>query len=203
MIKMVVATRNRKKLKEIKEILNGLELKISSISDYPHPPRVIENGKTFKENAAKKAVALSRFTGILTLGEDSGLCVDSLKGKPGIYSSRYAGRDKSDAKNNKKLLTALAGLPLKKRSAHYICAVAMADKRGLISVVEGRCNGIIGFAPKGNKGFGYDPIFLIPKFKKTFAELGEGIKHKMSHRYHALRKARKIIDKYIEGHSTR
>jgi len=198
MAELVVATKNKKKLKEIAEILEGLDFKFSSLSDYSKAPRIVENGKTFKENAVKKAVKIARFTKKLTLGEDSGLCVYALKGAPGIYSSRFAGKDKSDAQNNAKLLKLLRGLPQRKRKAYYACAVAIADKDGLIGVVEGRCSGVIGLELKGKRGFGYDPLFVIPKYKKTFAQLGEKIKHKMSHRYHALEKAKKILEKYIE-----
>lgn len=196
-MKLVVATRNRKKLLEIKEILKGMDLTLLSLDGYKNSPKVIENGKTFKENAVKKAVKLARFTGELCLGEDSGLCVDILNDAPGIYSARFSGREKSDIKNNLKLLKLLKDLPLSKRKAHYVCAVALADKSGLVGVVEGRCNGLIAFGPKGTAGFGYDPVFYIPKFKKTFGQLGEKIKHKMSHRYHALKQAKLIIQKYI------
>ncbi len=199
-MELVVATKNKKKLGEIKDILKGQGLKIVSLADHPGAPRIIENGKTFKENAAKKAVKIARFTGELTLGEDSGLCVRALGGAPGIYSSRFAGKDKSDQKNNDKLLRLLVGLPVSKRKAYYACAVALADAKGLVGVVEGRCPGVIGFELKGNSGFGYDPLFVIPRHKKTFAQLGLKIKHRMSHRYHALKKAKKIIRKYIEKH---
>jgi XTP/dITP diphosphohydrolase len=199
-MKLIIATKNKKKLLELKAILKGINLKISSLSDYSKVPRIIENGRTFKENAAKKAIKIAGFTKTLVLGEDSGLCVNALNGAPGIYSSRFSGRHKSDIQNNLKLLKLLKGLPLSKRNAHYVCAVALADKDGLIGVVEGRCNGLIGFETKGIRGFGYDPLFLIPKYKKTFAQLGEKIKHKMSHRYYALKKARKIIKKYIVKH---
>jgi XTP/dITP diphosphohydrolase len=197
-VELVVATKNKKKLKEIKEILKGVALKLSSLADYPACPRIIENGKTFKENAIKKAVKIGGYTEKLTLGEDSGLCVEALDGEPGVYSSRFSGKGKSDLKNNLKLLKLLAGLPLKKRNADYVCAVAVADAQGLIGVVEGRCSGLIGFQQKGRSGFGYDPLFVIAKYKKTFAQLGSRIKHRMSHRYHALEKAKKIIEKYIE-----
>ena len=209
---LVVATENKKKLDEIKEILKGIDLEITSLINYPQAPRIIENGKTFKENAIKKSVKIARFTKKLTLGEDSGLCVDALEGRPGIYSSRFAGKDKSDLRNNLKLLKLLEGLPLNKRKAHYICAVALADKEGLVGVAEGKCNGLIGFKLQGHFGFGYDPLFIphlsefpkgllkgkgagfiIPKYQKTFAQLGPRIKHKMSHRYRALEKAKKII----------
>jgi len=198
MQQLVVATKNKKKLSEIKAILKGLDLKLLSLDTYKNVPLVVENGRTFQENAIKKAVKLARFTGQFCLGEDSGLCVDVLNGAPGIYSARFSGRDKSDIKNNLKLLRLLKDAPAAKRKARYVCAVALADKRGLIGVVEGDCFGLIAFEPKGSAGFGYDPLFYIPKHKKTFAQLGEKTKHKMSHRYHALKKAKRIIEKYIE-----
>lgn len=198
-MELVVATKNKKKLQEIKDILNGLNLKITSLADYTNVPRIIENGKTFRENAVKKAVKVARFTKKLTLGEDSGLCVDALTGKPGIYSSRFAGKDKSDRKNNLKLLKLLEGLAFNKRKAHYVCSAALADEGGLIGVVEGRCSGLIGFELKGTHGFGYDPLFVIPEYKKTFAQLGERIKHRMSHRYRALEKIKRLFLKYIES----
>ena len=197
-MELIVATRNKKKLEEIKEILKGLNLRIFSLADYPKAPRIIENGKTFRENAVKKAVRIAKFTGKLTMGEDSGLCVDALGGKPGVYSSRFAGKDKSDPKNNLKLVKLLEGLIPDKRKAHYFCAVALADKEGLVEVVEGKCSGIIGVTPKGNFGFGYDPLFIIPKYKKTFAQLGARIKHKMSHRFLALKKAKVILATYLK-----
>lgn len=199
-LSLVVATQNKKKLEEIKEILKKMDLKVISLADFSETPRIIENGKTFQENAVKKAVKVAQFTKQLTMGEDSGLCVDALGGKPGVYSARFSGKDKSDEKNNLKLLKVLEGLPLSKRKAHYSCAVALADKNGLIGVVEGRCRGLIGFEQKGKFGFGYDPLFVIPKYSKTFAQLGAVKKHKMSHRYHALKKAKKIIEKYIEDY---
>jgi len=176
-----------------REILKSLNLKIGSLAEYPKTPRIIENGRTFQDNAVKKALKIARFSGKLAMGEDSGLCVDALNGAPGVHSSRFSGKDKSDLKNNLKLLKALEGLPLHKRKAHYISAVALADKDGLLAVVEGRCDGAIGFKMQGHFGFGYDPLFIIPKYKKTFAQLGPRIKHKMSHRYRALKKVKLIF----------
>ncbi|MDD4939108.1 MAG: RdgB/HAM1 family non-canonical purine NTP pyrophosphatase [Candidatus Omnitrophica bacterium] len=202
---LVVATKNKKKLQEIKEILKGLDLKITSLVNYPKTPRIVENGKTFRENAIKKAVTIAKFTRKLSMGEDSGLCVDALGGKPGVYSARFSGkpagrtgRDKSDEKNNQKLLKMLKGLPLKKRKAHYHCAVALADKDGLVGVAEGTCGGLIGFEKRGNFGFGYDPLFLIPRYKKTFAELGPRVKHRMSHRFRALLETKKLLATYLK-----
>jgi XTP/dITP diphosphohydrolase len=196
-MKLVVATKNKKKLSEIKEILKKEKLTLLSLDAYKNSPKVIENGKTFKENAIKKALKLARFTGEFCLGEDSGLCVDALNGEPGIYSARFAGKDKSDKENNLKLLRLLKNVSGARRKARYVCAVALAHRNGLVGVVEGSCVGQIALETKGSAGFGYDPLFYIPKHKKTFAQLGEKIKHKMSHRYFALKKAKQIIEKYI------
>jgi XTP/dITP diphosphohydrolase len=196
MQELVVATKNKKKLEEIRVLLKGCGVKVLSLSDFTNAPRIIENGSTFKDNAIKKAAVIARFTGKFTLGEDSGLCVKALGGRPGVYSSRFAGKNKSDAQNNLKLLEELAGVPLRKRSAYYACAVALADSLGPVAVTEGKCAGLIGFAPQGHFGFGYDPLFIIPRYKKTFAQLGPSIKHTMSHRYRALVKAKKIILRY-------
>jgi XTP/dITP diphosphohydrolase len=195
-MELVIATKNKKKLEEIKEILRGLNFKITSLADYPHAPRIIENGKTFRENAVKKAVKIAAFTKRLTLGEDSGLEVEALGGLPSIRSSRFSGKDKDDLRNNLKLLKMLGDLPLKKRKARYLCSVAIADSHGLVAVAEGSCSGRIGFKMEGSFGFGYDPLFLIPKYKKTFAQLGPEIKHKMSHRFRALTKTKALLVTY-------
>jgi XTP/dITP diphosphohydrolase len=192
-MELLVATKNKKKLKEIKEIIWDLDLRVTSLANYSHLPRIIENGKSFKDNAVKKAVKIARVTGKLTLGEDSGLCVDALGGAPGIYSSRFSGKGKSDLKNNLKLLRLLKDLPLGERKARYVCSVALADKSGVIGVREGTCAGLIGFQMKGKSGFGYDPLFVIPKYKKTFAQLGSRIKYQMSHRYRALVKIKPLL----------
>lgn len=190
---LVVATKNKKKLREIRQLLDGAEIKLCALSDFHRAPNVKETGLTFKENAAKKATRIAKFTKKFTLGEDSGLEVKALAGAPGIYSSRFAGWPKDDKKNNKKLLRMLKGVPLYKRKATYKCAVALADKEGLIKVVEGSCSGVIGYEPKGRYGFGYDPLFIIPKYKKTFAQLGERVKHMMSHRAKAFKKIKKVL----------
>lgn len=194
---LLVATKNKKKLAEIKDILKGANLAISCLDSLPYKVRIVENGRSFKENAVKKAVVTARRSARLALGEDSGLCVRALGGAPGIYSARFSGKSKSDLKNNLKLLELLKGLKASRRKAYYACAVALADKKGLIGVVEGRCHGIIATELRGSSGFGYDPLFLIPERKKTFGQLGERIKHKMSHRYHALKKAKLLLQKYI------
>jgi len=197
-MKLIVATQNKKKLQEIKDILRGYSVEIFSLLDVTQTPRIIENGKTFQENAIKKAVIISRKVHGLVLGEDSGLCIDALDGRPGVYSARFAGSGKDDKKNNRKVLRLLRNLPLRKRAAGYVCAVALAERGRLVKVVQGECRGRIAFEPRGSRGFGYDPLFLIPRYNKTFAQLGEGVKHTMSHRFRALKKAVCVIEKYIE-----
>jgi XTP/dITP diphosphohydrolase len=196
-VELVVASRNQKKVEEIEQLLKEFNLKVTSLGDYSRAPYIIENGNTFKENAIKKAIKIACFTKELTLGEDSGLEVAALGGEPGIHSSRFSGRDKSDLKNNLKLLRLLGNLPLAKRKARYVCSVALADRDGLLGVVEGYCSGLIGFQMRGTLGFGYDPLFIIPGHKKTFAQLGLQIKHRMSHRFRALSKAKGIIRAYL------
>lgn len=197
-LELLVATRNKKKLEEIKELLSDLNIRVTSLADYEGMPEIIEDGKTFAQNAIKKAATIALFTGKLVLGEDSGLEVKVLGNKPGVYSARYAGPRATDKKNNLKLLKELKGLPLKKRRARYQCAVALADGRHLVGVVRGDCKGLIGFKSKGSFGFGYDPLFIIESYDKTFAQLGPQVKHKMSHRFKALQKARRLIGSYLK-----
>ncbi|MBI5143744.1 MAG: XTP/dITP diphosphatase [Candidatus Omnitrophica bacterium] len=197
MKEIVIATRNKKKLYELKAYLKGIKARIRSLKDLNGAPSVREDGDTFKKNAIKKALAVSKFTKGLVLADDSGLVVDALNGRPGVRSSRFAGPKKDDRDNNLKLLKCLEGIPLKKRKARFVCAVAIADKGKLINVTEEDCKGLVAFSIRGRYGFGYDPLFLIPKYKKTFGELGLRIKDKMSHRAKALKKAREFLKKYL------
>lgn len=194
---LLVATRNKKKLQEIREILADMDFKVTSLDDYRGLPEIVEDGVTFEQNAIKKAATIAQFTKKLVLGEDSGLEVRALGNEPGVYSARYAGADATDKKNNQKLLRVLKGVVPKKRGARYRCAAALADAHHLIGVVSGSCSGVIGLVPRGTMGFGYDPFFLIPRYGKTFAELGPAVKHKMSHRFKALLKAKKLLRKYL------
>ncbi|MFA5320810.1 MAG: RdgB/HAM1 family non-canonical purine NTP pyrophosphatase [Candidatus Omnitrophota bacterium] len=197
-VELLVATKNAKKLSEIGELLRGLPVKLTSLADYPLAPRIIENGATFAENAKKKALKIAAFSEKLTVGEDSGLCVDALDDAPGVRSARFSGSGKDDEANNRKLLRLLKDVKPSGRGAGYVCAVAIADKDGLLAVVEGTCRGRIALQPAGKSGFGYDPLFLIPRYAKTFAELGEKVKHTMSHRYRALKKAAPVLRRCIE-----
>jgi len=192
-LELIVATRNKGKVREIREALRGLRLRIYALSDFSDVPEIEEDGKSFAENALKKARFYSKAFGKLTLADDSGLEVDSLKGFPGIYSARYAGIGASTQENNQKLLSEMEGISRSKRGARFKCVMAMVSPDGREAIAEGACKGRIGFKEKGKKGFGYDPLFILPKYGKAMAELSLEEKNKISHRGKALRKLRKII----------
>jgi len=197
MKEIVIATRNQKKLLEIEEILKDINVRITSLKDYPEIPEIVEDGESFDENASKKAKQVATRVSHITIADDSGLEVDFLNGRPGVRSSRFAGDRATMDENITKLLRLLNGVPLEKRIATFRCSIAIADKDGLIKVVNGECPGIIGFECKGSAGFGYDPLFIIPEYGKTFAELGVNIKNKISHRAQALARAKEVIRQLI------
>ena len=191
MIDLLVATTNPGKFAEVKSFLAALPLRILSLQDTIDPPAVVEDGRTFEENALKKARTLADFSGLLTLADDSGLEVDALNGAPGIYSARYAGADADDERNNKKLLGALAEVPTDQRTARFVCALALCAPHGQKRndwIARESCEGRIAFAPSGNHGFGYDPLFFFPPFGKTFGEIDRQTKATVSHRGKALKR---------------
>lgn len=191
---LILATRNRKKRQEIVDILGDLPLAFGDLADRPDVPEVEETGATFEENARLKAMQVAQATGAWSLGEDSGLCVPALKGRPGVYSARYAGQQGDDEANNAKLLAELAPLPDDRRDAYYVCTAALSDPAGqVVAVVEGRCYGVIIKERRGSGGFGYDPLFWIPEFHRTFGELSARVKHALSHRARALAKLRPTL----------
>lgn len=190
---LVVATTNRKKKRELTTLLKGLPVKVLTLDDFENVPAVKEDKKTFRENAVKKAVVGSRYTGKLTLAEDSGLEVKALGGLPGVRSARFAGPAKNDRANIKKLLNALEGVPFKKRKARFVCFAALAENGRLIKTVSGSVAGIISLEPKGAFGFGYDPVFYYPPLGKNFAELNPAVKNRLSHRYKALKKIKRTL----------
>jgi len=190
---MIVATKNRGKVREIRRALRGLSLKIYSLNDFSDVPEIEEDGESFTENALKKARFYSNYFGKLTIADDSGLEVDSLKGLPGIYSARYAGEGASDRENNQKLLREIEGIPISKRGARFKCVMAIVSHDGKEAVAEGSCRGRIGLREVGKKGFGYDPIFILPHGGKTMAQLTLEEKNRVSHRGKALKKLRKIL----------
>ena len=198
MIELLIATKNQGKLREIRDLLKDLPIKITSLADYPNAPEIIEDGKTFAQNALKKATTIALYTGQLTMGEDSGLEVKALNNRPGIFSARYSGSQTTDRKNNTKLLRELKTVPMKKRLARYRCCAALVDAKGIIEVVYGSCGGLIHTKSYGKNGFGYDPLFLLPAYNKTFGQLPPEIKAKISHRAKALKKLRKSLLKYLQ-----
>ena len=190
MLEILIATNNLGKVKEIKDILNSSEIKILTMKDFPDLPRVEEDGKNYQENAFKKAGKISEYTGKICLADDSGLEIDYLKGEPGIYSSRWGN---SDEERINKVLKLLKNVPINKRNAKFICSAVLVFPDGKRYMVKEECKGSITFKPKGTHGFGYDPIFLVPEYNKTFAELGDEIKNRISHRGKAMRKMAEII----------
>ena len=197
-MKLVLATRNQGKVREIGEMLkaqNGIEL--LSLRSYPDAPDVVEDGKTYEENAIKKASTLAEYTGHLTIADDSGLEVDALDGAPGVHSARYAGENASDQDRIVKLLEALQNVPDDRRSGRFICAVAIAEPLAQVQVVRGACEGRIIHTARGVSGFGYDPVFVPTGYDKTFAELGDEIKNQISHRAKTLIKARELLSEII------
>jgi len=191
MLEILFATNNEGKIKEISKMFSVTNIKILTMADFPQIPKINEDGKTFKENALKKACQISKYTGKICLADDSGLEINHLKGEPGIYSSRWG---KTDKERIDKVLALLENVPEDERNASFVCVLALVFPDGKKYVVQEECKGKISSDPRGKYGFGYDPIFLIPKYNKTFAELGEKIKNNISHRGKALKKMLKIIN---------
>jgi XTP/dITP diphosphohydrolase len=196
-VQLFLATRNKGKIREIEELLKGFEISLTSLRDYPDAPDVVENGEAYRDNALKKARFFTRWTGRLTLADDSGLEVDYLQGRPGVLSARYSGDGGDDRENNRKLLRELKGIPGERRGAVFRCVMALVAPWGDEEVVEGECRGQIGLEETGERGFGYDPLFIIPRYGKTVAELSLAEKNRVSHRGKALRKLKKILKRYV------
>lgn len=186
--RIVIGTTNAGKGRELAELLAPHGFVVQTLKDFGPPIEVVEDGDTFAANARKKAQEHALHLKAWVLADDSGLEVDALQGRPGVYSARYAGPDATDEANNRKLITELARLPLEKRAAGYWCHVAVSDPRGGIRCESsGRCRGRIVFEPRGDNGFGYDPLFEVVEFHKTFGELGPAVKAALSHRARAMR----------------
>ncbi len=194
-MKLVIASGNQKKVEELNSLLRDLAIQVIPLSQYPEAPEIVEDGATFAENAAKKAVGIALFTGHHAVADDSGLCVDALGGRPGIYSARYAGRGASGKDLCKKLLREMRLIKGSKRTAHFQCCIAMADPKGAVEIVaEGRCDGTITRRMRGSAGFGYDPVFLYPPSGKTFAQMSPEEKHSHSHRGAAMRNFKQKLE---------
>lgn len=197
--KLLIATGNAKKLGEFQTLFKDFPVEIVCLSGFPKIKEVEETGKTFEENAALKALGYAAQTGMLTLGEDSGLCCDALEGAPGVYSARFAGENKSDVENNKKLLRLLEGIPVNCRGAHYKSVIALAEPGKLIGTVDGEVHGVIHHSLVGTGGFGYDPLFFYHPYQKTFGEVTAEMKHRVSHRSKAFEKVKFLLKNYLSA----
>ncbi len=185
---LVLGTNNRKKAAELLRLLEPVRVRLATLADFPHSLQVVEDGTTFAENATKKASEQARHLGCWVLGEDSGLVVDALGGAPGVFSARFAGPNASDEDNYRLLLDRLRGVPPERRRARFVCSMVVADPTGRVRAQsEGICSGRIAFEPRGRHGFGYDPVFEILEYHRTFAELGPVVKSCLSHRGRAAR----------------
>lgn len=185
--RVVLGSRNRKKIGEIAELLTPLGIELVGVSEFPGVADVVEDGDSFAANAQKKARETALAVQHWTIAEDSGLCVDALKGAPGIYSARYAGEPGHDEANNAKLLKDLEQVPTEQRSAHYVCHAVLCDPSGNVRAwAEGRCHGRILREYHGDRGFGYDPLFLVREYHRTFGELDAAVKRHISHRAKAF-----------------
>ena len=195
---LVLGTHNQKKRLELEQLLAPLGLHLKTLADFEQAIEVEETGNTFAENAALKASQQARNLGMWVMGEDSGISVIALNNEPGVYSARYSDPGATDERNNEKVLAQLGDTPLEKRTAFYTCHMAISDPAGTIqATAEDYCYGRMRFEPSGDNGFGYDPLFEIPEYHKTFGELGPSIKRVLSHRSRAMRKIRSKIEQLM------
>lgn len=195
--KIIFATGNEGKMKEVRMILKDLGLPVLSMKEAGVQADIVEDGTTFEENAKIKAAAVQKLTGALVLADDSGLEIDYLNKEPGIYSARYMGEDTSYSVKNANLISRLAGVPDEQRTARFVCAIAAAFPDGEVLTTRGTIEGIIGYEERGENGFGYDPIFYLPEYKKSTAELSPEEKNALSHRGRALRQMEEELRKRI------
>lgn len=193
MKKLIFATGNQGKLKEIREIMADLDVEVLSMKEAGVQTEIEENGTTFEENAVIKARTVGKLTGELTLADDSGLEIDYLNKEPGVYSARYMGEDTSYHVKNASLVKRLEGVPMEQRTARFVCVIAAVFPDGRVETARGTIEGVIGYEERGENGFGYDPIFYVPELNCSTAELTPGQKNEISHRGKALRKMKEIL----------
>ena len=201
---LVMATRNAGKIRELEALLADSGVRLLSLADFPQLAEIPEEGASFAENAAAKALAVARLTGHPALADDSGLMVDALGGAPGVFSARYAmartaPRPPTDADNWGKLLDELQDVPQGERGARFVCELALAWPDGRLLRARGECAGVIAFAPQGDTGFGYDPVFWVPEYGATMAQLGPEIKNQISHRARALAVFKDLLPALKDG----
>ena len=203
MAKLLLATGNQAKLQELKSLLSDLPYELVTLPEVGISAEVDESGNSLEENARLKATIFAGRSQLLTLADDSGLEVDALGGQPGVFSARYAGEDASDSERIDYLLSRLKGVPWEKRSAHFRCVIAIATPEGQVEFASGTCRGIITLKPRGEHGFGYDPVFYLPELDKTMAELPQDIKNQLSHRGKAAGKAHRVLERLKEREDIR
>jgi len=201
MPKLLLASANQGKVKEYRFLLGNVGYQITTLAEQGISKVAIESGNSYEQNAQMKATTYANLSQLISLTDDSGLEVDVLNGEPGIHSARFAGRDATDTGRVTALLARLDGVPWERRTAHFTCVIAIATPKGELELCSGECHGIIAFEPKGNSGFGYDPIFYLPKMGKTMAELPLEIKNQISHRAQASQKARQVLKRFIDYNS--
>jgi XTP/dITP diphosphohydrolase len=195
-MKIVTATKNKGKISEILKKFHDLNItgiELLSLNEFPEMPEIIEDGSTFAENSLIKAKAVSEFTGHISMADDSGLSVDALNGRPGVHSARYGGPGLDDRARNSLLLDEMKDIPVEKRSARFVCAMTLYFPGSRTFSVTGECHGKINFAPSGTNGFGYDPVFFLPDYNKTMAEISIEEKNKISHRGKAIESIAEIL----------
>jgi XTP/dITP diphosphohydrolase len=195
---MILGTRNHGKIAEFRSLFKGMYIKLLSFYDFPDIPAVVEDGKTFQENAAKKAKAIAKATGRIAVSDDSGLEVDFLDAVPGVYSARFAGERATDRDNARKVLKMLDGVPWEERTARFVCVICAATPKGKTINAEGTCTGTISFEMRGSHGFGYDPIFIPSGYQLTMAEMEPELKNRISHRADAMKKFRKVLKGFVQ-----
>ena len=196
MTELVLATRNRHKGQELAALLEGLGIRIRTLDDFPGAPEVEEDGDTCEENAIKKATIIAHSTGLPAIADDTGLEVDALDGRPGVFSARYAGEHATYEDNCLKLLHELAGVPREQRTARFLTVAALAVPEGTVRVAKGHLSGRIAQKPAGSLGFGYDPVFFVPELNQTLAELPADVKNRISHRARAFAEMRDHLMKF-------
>ncbi|MBN2397822.1 MAG: XTP/dITP diphosphatase [Deltaproteobacteria bacterium] len=196
--KIVFASKNKGKIRELTALLEEVDFDLLSLHDYPDAPSIREDGRTFRENALKKARAIAEYTGEIVIADDSGLEVDSLGGAPGVHSARYSGTGATDERNISKLLKTMEGIPPGERGAVFRCVLVLYETDGTYEIFEGELRGTISQRPSGSGGFGYDPVFIVSKYGVTVAELDPATKNRISHRGIAFAKLKKNLRGRVE-----
>lgn len=194
---IVLATRNQHKKQELIALLRGLDITIRTLDDFPEAPEVVEDGATCEANAMKKAVEVARYTGLTAVADDTGLEVDALGGRPGVFAARYAGEQATYEDNCRKLLHELQGIPAERRRGRFVTVAAIATPEGKQMSATGVLEGVIAEEPTGSHGFGYDPVFVLPEYGQTLAQLSPEVKNRISHRARAFTQAKTLLEQLM------